>query len=627
MASPLVNQAKAKVSRCGLVAQLCCVLLTQVLLAAPLALALAPQVAWATETVAAPGDDGVSFSNSELPSDAADPCIIKVGETYYLFATTDYLGIPFYSSADLKNWTLVGNALSCSGFEGTGLKEGRYTAIWAPEVRERTVNGRTTYVLSYTAADYGNERKRICVAEADHMGPEAFGRPVTLSTGSIVNAIDPDVYCEGEDMWVYFKNEDDYHSICVERFGPGWTRLSDPVTVLRMDQPWESVTVEGPWMLKWGSTYYLMYSSGNYTTNGYGVGYATASSPTGPFTKVTTNAPLVRTKMGVIGPGHNTTLMIDEGEIYLVYHSLHAEGGTDRRLMVDRMGIDGRGRMFVNFTGFGRQPLPSGAKGYYQMDADEYRVAAHGVESVVLTDVVNGQTDGVSVGTVSASSLQIDVVDGYQVADLWLFGTQAGLSGTANLTINDSLVVNGYRLSGPATKLTLPDAGGYVQKIEVQLSSTQTLSEVLLVAQGKRWGTTVYRMYNKSTSEHLYTTSAAEYGMCGVGPYADWMAEGVAWQAPMESDVPVYRLYNEGSGDHHYTADQAECDELVAEHGWTMEGVAFYSASEEDIPIYRLYNGNLMRGQHHYTTDESERDALVQRFDWVDEGIAFYSLG
>ena len=587
--------------------------------------AVAPRTALAEEVAAETvGDSGASFSNSDLRSDAADPCIIKVGETYYLFATTDGWGIPYYASTDLTNWTLAGDALAGSAFEGTGLSRGD---VWAPEVRARTVNGRTTYVLTYTAADYWDREYRVCVAEATRIAPGAFGHPKVLDTGSVRNAIDSDLYFEGNETWLYFKNEDDYHSICVERLGADWSRLSGPTTVLRMDQPWESWTIEGPWMLKWGSTYYLMYSSGGYTTSNYCIGYATASSPKGPFTKRTTTAPLVRSELGVIGPGHNTTLMVADGEIYLIYHSLHQEGQPDRRLMIDRMGIDAEGRMFVNFSGFGRQPLPSGTQGYYQVPTGDYRVLAHDVEEVALNDVESGQSDSPYAATVATSSVTIEVEDGYRVSDVWLFGAQPGMLGTADLVINGSQVVRGYKLSGMAAKLSLPGTNEYVRTIEVRISAPQRLSEVLLVSRGKRWGVSVYRMYNTKTSEHLYTTNATEYGMCGTGSYVDWRAEGVAWQAPLAGkggSTPVWRLYNVRSGDHHYTASPGEKSRLLAGGDWRDEGVAFYTGGP--VAVYRVYNGRLKRGQHHYTTRAGERNTLTGSLGWRDEGVGFYAL-
>ena len=140
----------------------------------------------------------------------------------------------------------------------------------------------------------------------------------------------------------------------------------------------------------------------------------------------------------------------------------------------------------------------------------------------------------------------------------------------------------------------------------------------------------IYRMYNTKTSEHLYTTNAKEYGMCGTGNYVDWNAEGVAWIAPGKDDygaTPVYRLYNMKSGDHHYTTSKGERDKLLAGGDWRDEGIAFHSADKANpgnIPVYRVYNGRLKRGQHHYTTSAGERDALVNAHGWRDEGIGFY---
>ncbi len=142
----------------------------------------------------------------------------------------------------------------------------------------------------------------------------------------------------------------------------------------------------------------------------------------------------------------------------------------------------------------------------------------------------------------------------------------------------------------------------------------------------------IYRMYNEVTSEHLYTTSKAEYDSCGAGAYADWKQEGVGWVAPprdAKGAKPVYRLYNEGLGDHHYTASEGEKKDLVEKQGWNDEGIAFYTAEKGTAPVslYRLYNGSLPRGQHHYTASAGERDWLVANAGWKYEGVAFYGWG
>ena len=59
---------------------------------------------------------------------------------------------------------------------------------------------------------------------------------------------------------------------------------------------------------------------------------------------------------------------------------------------------------------------------------------------------------------------------------------------------------------------------------------------------------TVYRLYNRCSGEHHYTTDSNEYSVLG---HIGWVQEGVAWVSPKSSTPPVYRLYNPNNGDHH----------------------------------------------------------------------------
>lgn len=138
-------------------------------------------------------------------------------------------------------------------------------------------------------------------------------------------------------------------------------------------------------------------------------------------------------------------------------------------------------------------------------------------------------------------------------------------------------------------------------------------------------GIPIYRMYNTQTSEHLYTSSVAEYESCGSGAYRDWNREGVGWFAP-EDGAPVYRLYNPGLGDHHYTVSASERDMLINNAGWVDEGVCWRSDNQSRVPLYRVYNGRLTAGQHHYTTNAGERDWLVANAGWSDEQVGWYGV-
>lgn len=149
------------------------------------------------------------------------------------------------------------------------------------------------------------------------------------------------------------------------------------------------------------------------------------------------------------------------------------------------------------------------------------------------------------------------------------------------------------------------------------------LAAVPQVALAEQATTSIYRLYNPYSGEHLFTTNEEEYEYL---PTLGWTAEEVAWEAPTEGTA-VYRLYNPYSGDHHYTTDEAEYDYL-ATLGWNQEDVAFYSAdaAEDDAePVYRLYNPWLTVGTHLFTTDAAEQANLVS-LGWDDESVAFYGL-
>ena len=138
--------------------------------------------------------------------------------------------------------------------------------------------------------------------------------------------------------------------------------------------------------------------------------------------------------------------------------------------------------------------------------------------------------------------------------------------------------------------------------------------------------TTMYRLYNKLTGEHLYTIDKNERDNLLTSD--TWKDEGKGWIAPSVSDYPVYRLLNPNNGDHHYTTDKNEFDTLPS-YGWVAEGIAFFSADKdnpENVLLHRLYNPNATgAGSHHYTADTNERDTLVEK-GWTYEGLAWAGL-
>ena len=77
---------------------------------------------------------------------------------------------------------------------------------------------------------------------------------------------------------------------------------------------------EGPFMVKRGGRYYLMYSNGKTIEDTYQVHYATGGSPLGPFTEAA-NSPVLVTDVtnNVRAPGHHAVFEKD-GRHFILYH-------------------------------------------------------------------------------------------------------------------------------------------------------------------------------------------------------------------------------------------------------------------------------------------------------------------
>jgi beta-xylosidase len=93
-------------------------------------------------------------------------------------------------------------------------------------------------------------------------------------------------------------------------------------------------TVEGPAMTVHNGTYYLFYSGGNWT-GAYGMGYATSSSPTGPFSKSPGNPILAQTAT-VFSPGGGDRLVTGPHDgVWLVYAARSKPFPSPRTLRID----------------------------------------------------------------------------------------------------------------------------------------------------------------------------------------------------------------------------------------------------------------------------------------------------
>jgi len=104
---------------------------------------------------------------------------------------------------------------------------------------------------------------------------------------------------------------------------------------LVVSQEWEKVwglVNEGPFVIKHNNLYYMTYSANSYESQRYGIGLATASSPTGPWTKYAGN-PILQLPADLVGVGHNALFLDKNGKLKIVFHAHHSKDSIHPRAM------------------------------------------------------------------------------------------------------------------------------------------------------------------------------------------------------------------------------------------------------------------------------------------------------
>jgi beta-xylosidase len=262
-----------------------------------------------------------------LPGLNADPNIVAFGDTYYMYATTD--GFPGWSGTKFSAWS--SKNLTDWKNEGVILDLGPDVSwadsrAWAPTIAER--NGKYYF---YFCAD-----AKIGVAVGNSpTGPFVdSGKPlIPRNPSGGGQAIDPAVFIDHTGKpYLYWGNGEAY----VAPLNDDMTSF-DPAKVVRI----EGLTDfrEGMFMVERKGTYYLSWSVDDTGSENYRVAYATAPSPTGPFT----NRGLILSKdlkLGIKGTGHSSMLQVPGTDNwYIAYHrfAIPDGDGTHRETTIDKL--------------------------------------------------------------------------------------------------------------------------------------------------------------------------------------------------------------------------------------------------------------------------------------------------
>lgn len=283
------------------------------------------------------------------PGYLADPFVLRTPTGYIAYGTVppDAPGVEqpadgyrfrMVTSPDLVHWTDAGGAL-------VPLPPSMGADYWAPEVAWS--EGRYFLYYSVGHGDRGHHL-RVAVAHTP-LGP--FVDAGVDLTPAETFAIDAHPYRDVDGQWYLFYAHDVLEGprvgtmLAVDRMPTMTTLAGEARTILRPDADWEIYqrgramygqtvdwhTLEGPFVHRRESQYYCFYSGGSWKDESYGVSWAVADHPLGPWRRRPGAPQVLRTRGAAVGPGHNSITTAPDGRDVMVFHA------WDPRLTARRM--------------------------------------------------------------------------------------------------------------------------------------------------------------------------------------------------------------------------------------------------------------------------------------------------
>ncbi|WP_240670973.1 glycoside hydrolase family 43 protein [Lacibacter luteus] len=259
----------------------------------------------------------------------ADPCIFHLNGVYYLYGTTDEnanSGFIVYTSTDLINWK------RSAAQEGYALKKGEafgQSGFWAPHIFQQ----RDTFYMAYVADE------QIAIAKATSpAGP--FTQKTIKQLDAPVKQIDPFVFTDDDGKkYLYHVRLTNGNRIFVAEMEDDLSAIK-PATVkecINATEQWENTAnapwpvTEGPTVLKHNGLYYMFYTANDFRNPDYAVGFATATSPYGPWKKYNGGPLISRSLLGINGTGHGDFFTDAQNNLLYVFHTHFSDSSTGPR--------------------------------------------------------------------------------------------------------------------------------------------------------------------------------------------------------------------------------------------------------------------------------------------------------
>jgi hypothetical protein len=292
-----------------------------------------------------------------------DPMALRTSADYYAYATG--ANFPILHSTDLVNWSTAGTAFTAATFPAwsTGNPWAPSAlAVSSPDGRCGSLQlpaGSLCFLLYYTGLNNALPTASNCIGVAVSARPDggfvdqgildngttSVRGPLGCGDSGGYSNIDPAPFIDADGQaYLYFETGHNASgaaaAISVVKLVPDLIHAVGPRTELFTGtQAWEQrgtvKIVEGPWMRRHSSRYYLFYSGGDWQGD-YAMGYGVGTSPLGPFAKSQAN-PILRGTASVIGPGGGSVATgPTTGADQMIYHARSASA-QPRTLRVDRL--------------------------------------------------------------------------------------------------------------------------------------------------------------------------------------------------------------------------------------------------------------------------------------------------
>ncbi len=269
----------------------------------------------------------------------ADPTVFVENGKYYLSGTRNQepLGFALLESDNLRDWHYARpDSMILRKGEGVFGDKG----FWAPQFYKLG----DKYLYLYTA------NEQVAMAQSDSISGLFTQQNIEPIDASEKN-IDPFLFRDDDGkFYLYHVRFNHGNFLWVAEFNPETGHIAEGTLrpVFKNTQPWEHTgaypsdpIMEGPTLIKLDGTYYLFYSANHFMSPDYAVGYATAPSPLGPWTKNEANPVISRKIVGEKGSGHGDVFTDRDGTLRYVYHVHNSDSVVSpRRTRIVTLRVD-----------------------------------------------------------------------------------------------------------------------------------------------------------------------------------------------------------------------------------------------------------------------------------------------